>query len=159
ACFTFTSDADACAIRRARWNADCLLLASAVDNALGSFVGFVKRNFDRLFQVAALDRLLVSITSTGVCRAAEDIREAIRQVVSALLIIYTEATGCSLTIIAPVEAAALKLLVIRPKLIVFGAFISVAQHFVGFVDFLEMLFGAFIVRIHIRMIFTRQLPK
>src|SRR5579859_2579815 len=77
ACFTFTAYADARTISGTRRNPDRLFLATPVQDALRSLVGFFKRNLDRLFQVTPFDRLAIAFTSPP---ATENVREKVREI-------------------------------------------------------------------------------
>ena len=52
-----------------------------------------------------------------------------------------------------------RLIPIRTQFVVFPALLWIAQHFVRFVDLLELRFRPFLVFRHIRVILARQLPK
>ncbi len=57
---------------------------------------------------------------------------------------------------------ALRLLVhlpVRSQLVVFPALVGVADHLVGFVDFLEFRLGGLVAGIHVGMVFARELPE
>ena len=97
-------------------------------------------------------------------RAAEDRLEEVReQVTGVAAVFHPEAARRAGYPLRPVEptrlpARLLPLLVAPPQAVVLGALLRVAQHFVGFVDLFKFRLG-FWCRVHIRVIFARQMPE
>src|SRR5581483_4273829 len=161
--FALVRHADTSAFARARWNADGAPLAAPVQNALRPLEGLFQGDLDGLFKITPANGLAISFA--GACAPTENAGEEIREVGAAALVELhaVRTAGCAARHpIRPVEAAgalaahALPLLVIGAQLVVFSAFVSVAQDLVGFVDLFEGLLGGLITGVHVRVVLASQ---
>src|SRR5439155_5801805 len=105
--FTFVGDTNARTIACPWRNADRALLATAIQDALCTLVGFFQRDFDRLFQVAPPNRLLISFPRAS---TAEDPGEEVREVRAAAFVeVDTVRSTTRITLVChpviPVETA------------------------------------------------------
>ncbi len=103
--------------------------------------------FQRDFQVVAQVGTAVHLRAAAIAAAAaaedvaEDVAEGIAEAAAA-----KAATAAHVRIHAGVTVAVIRLALFR-----------IGQHLIGFLDFLELLFGLFVVRIAVRMVLHREL--
>ena len=128
-----------------------LLRARHLQHRLLAEGRFLKSQLEVIAQVCTALRLRTGTSSAAAATAEEHVKDIVHAAGTA------EAAKTAEVLEAATAAAAHAVEGIHAQLVVAGTFLRVFQHIVGFVDFLELRFGAFrVIRIEVRMIFAGQ---
>ena len=114
-----------------------------------SLGGFLKGNRHHGFGIAAAAGCIWIGTASAAAKTAAE--EAVENV--AKIHAHTAGEGAS----AACTAAEVRVNACMAELVITGALIFIGQHFIGFVDFLELRLGLFIAGVQVGMVFFGQL--